>query len=72
MVPLIPPFPGKKEEEKEDLSSGANLRMLDPSDLASLLMEELKEEKLTLLSKKNLTEAVTEFVDKEEEEAISE
>ena len=46
--------------------------MLDPSDLASLLMEELKEEKLTLLSKKNLTEAVTEFVDKEEEEAISE
>ena len=39
--------------------------------MASLLVEQLKEEKLTLLSEKNLAEALTEFVDKEEKEAIS-
>ena len=68
----LPPFLGKKEEEGEDLISGANLRTLDSSDVASLLVEQLKEEKLTLLSEKNLAEALTEFVDKEEKEAISE
>ena len=40
--------------------------------MASLLVEQLKEEKLTLLSENNLAEALTEFVDKEEKEAISE
>ena len=40
--------------------------------MASLLVEQLKEEKLTLLSEKNLAEALPEFVDKEEKEAISE
>ena len=40
--------------------------------MASLLVEQLKEEKLTSLSQNNLAEALTEFVDKEEKEAISE
>lgn len=56
----------------EDLISGADLRTLDSSNVASLLVEQLKEEKLLLLSEKNLAEALTEFVDKEEKEAISE
>ena len=46
--------------------------ILGSSDVLSLLAEELKEEKLILLSEKNLAEALTEFVDKEEKEAISE
>ena len=54
-----------------DLISGANLCTLDSSDVASLLVEQLKEEKLTLLPEKNLADALTEFVDKEEKEAIS-
>ena len=40
--------------------------------MASLLVEQLKEDKLTLLSEKKLAEALVKFVDKEDEEAVSE
>ena len=63
---------GIKEEEGKDLISSANLCTLDSSDVASLLVEQLKEDKLTLLSEKKLAEALVKFVDKEDEEAVSE
>jgi len=42
------------------------------STIASLLEDQLKQEKLSILSEKNLVAAVNEFVDKNEKEAISE
>ena len=41
-------------------------------DVSSLLQDELKKENLGLLSEKNLIEALSEFVDKQENEALSE
>ena len=40
--------------------------------IASLLKETLQQNKLALLSEKNLVEAVNDFVDKNEKEAIAE
>ena len=44
----------------------------DQLDVSILLQEELKKENLGLLSEKNLVEALSEFVDKQENEALSE
>lgn len=45
---------------------------MDQLDVSSLLQEELKKENLCLLSEKNLVEALSEFVEKQENEALSE
>ena len=55
-----------------DRISSANLQTLDSSNVSALLVEQLKAEKLSVLSEKNLAEALVEFVDKQEREAISE
>ena len=62
----------KKEEGVGDRISSANLQTLDSSNVSALLVEQLKAEKLSVLSEKNLAEALVEFVDKQEREAISE
>ena len=62
----------KKEEGVGDRIASADLQTLDSSNVSALLVEQLKAEKLSILSEKNLAEALAEFVDKEEKEAISE
>ena len=63
--------PGGKKESADDHISQAELRSLDSTNVATLLIEQLKSEQLSLLSEKNLAEALTEYVDKDEKEAIS-
>ena len=53
--------PPDKDDEQEEIST-----------IASLLEDQLKQEKLLILSEKSLVAAVNEFVDKNEKEAISE
>ena len=53
--------PPDKDDEQEEIST-----------IASLLEDQLKQEKLSILSEKSLVAAVNEFVDKNEKEAISE
>ena len=55
-----------------DHISTADIPTLDSSNVASLVEEELRAENLSILSEKNLTDALTQFVDKEETEAIAE
>lgn len=54
----------------EDYISNAPLKSLDSKSVSELLVEQLKSEKLALLSEKNLAETLTEFVDKQEKEAL--
>ena len=61
----------KKEDEVEDVISKALLNSLDSENVANLMMEQMKNEKLALLSEKNLAEGLTEFVEKEERDAVS-
>ena len=44
----------------------------DVMSMPALIEQQLQNEKLSLLSEKNLTEALTQFVDKEETEAFGE
>ena len=58
------------EDDVEDIISNAPLKSLDSKSVSDLLIEQLKTEKLALLSEKNLAETLTEFVDKQEKEAL--
>eukprot|EP00731_Ephydatia_muelleri_P012120 Em0006g1014a len=58
------------EDDVEDYISNAPLKSLDSKSVSELLVEQLKSEKLALLSEKNLAETLTEFVDKQEKEAL--
>lgn len=51
---------------------GINDEQGEHQSIASLLKETLHQNKLALLSEKNLVEAVQDFVDKNEKEAIAE
>ena len=48
----------------------SDLQSMSSSNVAALLVEGLKHHKLALLSEKNLADALVEFVDKEERDAI--
>lgn len=61
---------GEVEEDVEDIISNAPLKSLDSKSVSELLIEQLKSEKLSLLSERNLAETLTEFVDKQEKEAL--
>ena len=66
---------GAKKKEEGESENGFSLLDHIPreqQDVATLLETELKKEKLGLLSEKNLVEALSEFVDKQENEALSE
>ena len=66
---------GAKKEERESengFSLSDDLTFREQLDVSTLLQDELKKENLGLLSEKNLIEALSEFVDKQENEALSE
>ena len=76
---LLPP-PGKKDESPEPghLLEGVGGREEggggegEGLSMPVLVEQQLQSQKLNLLSEKNLTEALTQFVDKEDTDAISE
>ena len=67
---------GARKKEEGDNENGFSLPEDDlpreQQDVSALLQVELKKENLGLLSEKNLVEALSEFVDKQENEALSE
>ena len=66
---------GVKKKEEGESENGFSLLDDIPreqQDVSVLLQDELKKENLGLLSEKNLVEALSEFVDKQENEALSE
>ena len=68
-------FAGAKKEEGEGengFSLSDDVAFREQLDVSALLQDELKKASLSLLSEKNLVEALSEFVDKQENEALSE
>ena len=67
---------GARKKEEGDNENGFSLPEDDlpreQQDVSALLQVELKKENLGLLSEKNLVEALSEFVDKQENEALQE
>ena len=65
----------KKKEERSNghvFESLDDVTDLEQLDVSSLVEEELKKENLSLLSEKNMVDALGEFVDHQENEAIQE
>ena len=65
----------KKKEEKTNgdvFESLDDVAVLEQLDVSCLVEEELKKENLCLLSEKNMVDALGEFVDHQENEAIQE
>ena len=65
----------KKKEEKTNgnvFESLDDITDLEQLDVSALVEEELKKENLCLLSEKNMVDALGEFVDHQENEAIQE
>ena len=61
-----------KRTGEEDFSYDLNHSENAEIHVAKLVEEELKKEQLVIISEKTLVEAITQFVDKEENDALSE
>ena len=62
----------KKKVVEEDFASDLERFQTSELQVATLVIEELKKEQLNIICEKTLVDALTDFVDKEENEALTE